>query len=97
MMLQYPSDDIVSLSKTDFEEILIYAERYAIGRMTYAPHTVCEIINNHLDDLTKNTLVVMKRDIETNREKDNLGSPNIDEPVWIETLRNIKRVLDGGR
>jgi hypothetical protein len=65
--------------------------------MTYAPHTVCEIINNHLDDLTKNTLVVMKRDIETNREKDNLGSPNIDEPVWIETLRNIKRVLDGGR
>jgi len=97
MMLQYPSDDIVSLSKTDFEEILIYAERYAIGRMTYAPHTVCEIINNHLDDLTKNTLVVMKRDIETNREKDNLGSPNIDERVWIETLRNIKRVLDGGR
>lgn len=97
MMPQYPSDDIVSLSKTDFEEILIYAERYAIGRMTYAPHTVCEIINNHLDDLTKNTLVVMKRDIETNREKDNLGSPNIDEPVWIETLRNIKRVLDGGR
>ena len=97
MMLQYPSDDIVSLSKTDFEEILIYAERYAIGRMTYAPYTVCEIINNHLDDLTKNTLVVMKRDIETNREKDNLGSPNIDERVWIETLRNIKRVLDGGR
>ena len=97
MMPQYPSDDIVSLSKTDFEEILIYAERYAIGRMTYAPHTVCEIINNHLDDLTKNTLVVMKRDIETNREKDNLGSPNIDERVWIETLRNIKRVLDGGR
>ena len=97
MMLQYPSDDIISLSKTDFEEILIYAERYAIGRMTYAPHTVCEIINNHLDDLTKNTLVVMKRDIETNREKDNLGSPNIDERVWIETLRNIKRVLDGGR
>jgi len=97
MMLQYPSDDIISLSKTDFEEILIYAERYAIGRMTYAPHTVCEIINNHLDDLTKNTLVVMKRDIETNRERDNLGSPNIDEPVWIETLRNIKRVLDGGR
>lgn len=98
MMLQYPSDDIISLSKTDFEEILIYAERYAIGRMTYAPHTVCEIINNHLDDLTQNTLVVMKRDIETFIGLwDNLGFPNIDEPVWIETLRNIKRVLDGGR
>ena len=41
-----PMGDPVTLSKFDFEDILIYAERYAIGRMTFAPHDVCNIINH---------------------------------------------------
>lgn len=84
------TDETVTLPKFfDFEEILIYAERYAIGRMTYAPHTVCSIINGGLIVISTNTLDVLKRDIEREIERDNLGSPTIDAPIWKKTYRNI--------
>ena len=87
--------DPVSLSKFDFEDMLIYAERYAFGRMTFAPHTVCEIINTRLHDLSDNTLKVLRDDIAREIERGNLGSPTIDAPEWIKTLDNINRVLVG--
>ena len=82
-------DDTVTLSRFDFEEILIYAERYAIGRMTYAPHDVCKIINTRLQDLTDNTLKVLRDDIAREIERGNLGSPTIDAPLWRQTYANI--------
>ena len=87
------TDDTVTLSKFDFEEVLIYAERYAIGRMTYAPHTVCNIINGGLTVISTKTLDVLKRDIERETERDNLGSPTIDAPIWKKTYNNITEEL----
>ena len=88
-------DDPVTLSKFDFEDILIYAERYALGRMTYAPHDVCDLINKHITELSKNTLLVIQKDIEQHKIDNNLGNPKIDAPEWIKTLENINRVLSG--
>lgn len=85
--------ETVTLSKFDFEEVLTYAERYAIGRMTYAPHTVCGIINEHIKHLSNNTLAVIKQDIEEHMENDNLGNPAIDAPVWKKTYNNITEEL----
>ena len=85
--------DPVTLIRFDFEEILIYAERYAIGRMTYAPHDVCNIINTRLHDLTDNTLKVLRDDIARGIEGGNLGNPDIDATVWIETYRNIENEI----
>ena len=82
-------DDPVTLSRFDFEDILIYAERYAIGRMTYAPHDVCEIINTRLHDLSDNTLKILRDDIARETERGNLGSPTIDAPIWRQTYANI--------
>ena len=81
--------DPVTLSRFVFEDILIYAERYAIGRMTYAPHDVCEIINTRLHDLTDSTLTVLRDDIVRETERGNLGSPTIDAPLWRQTYANI--------
>ena len=81
--------DPVTLTRFEFEDILIYAERYAIGRMTYAPHDVCNIINTRLSDLTDNTLKVLRDDIARETERDNLGSPTIDAPIWRQTYANI--------
>ena len=81
--------DPVTLSRFVFEDILIYAERYAIGRMTYAPRDVCKIINTRLSDLSDNTLKVIRDDIERETERGNLGSPTIDAPLWIQTHANI--------
>jgi len=88
-------DDPVTLSKFDFEDILIYAVRYAVGRMTFAPRDVCDIINKHINELSKNTLIVIQKDIEQHKEDNHLGNPNIDAPEWIKTLDNINRVLYG--
>ena len=81
--------DPVTLSKFDFEDILIYAVRYAIGRMTFAPHDVCKIINTRLHDLSDNTLKVLRDDIARETELGNLGSPSIDAHLWMQTFANI--------
>lgn len=85
--------DPVTLTRFDFEEILTYAERYAIGRMTFAPHDVCNIINTRLSDLTDNTLKVLRDDIARGIEGGNLGSPTIDVPIWIQTYVNITKEI----
>ena len=85
--------DDVTLSKFEFEDMLIYAQRYAIGRMTFAPRDVCDLINKHITELSRNTLTVIQRDIEHHTEDNDLGNPNIDAPEWIKTLDNINRVL----
>ena len=83
------TDETVTLSKFDFEEVLTYAERYAIGRMTYAPHSVCGIINTQLPYLSDNTLKILRDDIAREIERGNLGGPTIDAPIWKKTYRNI--------
>ena len=85
--------DDVTLSKFEFEDMLIYAQRYAIGRMTFAPRDVCDLINKHITELSRNTLFVIKKDIEQHKMDNQLGNPKIDAPEWIKTLENINRVL----
>ena len=87
--------DDVTLSKFEFEDMIIYAQRYAIGRMTFAPRDVCDLINKHITELSKNTLFVIQKDIEQHRVDNHLGNPKIDAPEWIKTLDNINRVLSG--
>ena len=87
--------DDVTLSKFEFEDMLIYAQRYAIGRMTFAPRDVCDLINKHINELSKSTLFVIQGDIEQHKIDNHLGNPTIDAPEWIKTLENINRVLYG--
>ena len=63
----------------DFESILLYAMRYALGRCTYAVDDVCSTIERCVHDITSNTLMVMLRDIE---EATSYGM-EIDEKRWM--------------
>jgi hypothetical protein len=87
-------ESLIEISKFDFEELLMDAVRYALGRMTYTPHIVCEIINKNINVVSKGALGVIKKDIEKERDRDNLGDPIIDAPVWINTLENINEKLN---
>ena len=93
-MTEPTRDMYVTLTLSDFQDILIYAERYAIGRMTYAPKDVCDMIMSNIRSVTRNTLSVLIRDIEREQERDNLGNPKIDAPVWISTLEALKEELE---
>lgn len=43
--------------------LAVYAVRYALGRASYAPSEVCEILREHWADLDSNTQAVIRRDI----------------------------------
>lgn len=85
--------DTFKLFRIDFEELLIDAQRYAIGRMTYTPQMVCKIINENVSELSDNTLIVIIKDIVSNINRGNYGSEIVDLPYWIETCKIITREL----
>ena len=92
-MKEITLEETVTISKYDFEDMLIYAQRYAIGRTTFAPQTVCDIINTHINHLNVNTLTVIMCDIERCQDEGNLGKTEIDGTLWETTLVNIIKEL----
>ena len=38
----------ITITNKEFQQFIIYAERYAIGRMTYVPSEVNQIIRKYL-------------------------------------------------
>lgn len=68
------------------ENILFYAFRYALGRMTTAPSMVVRnLLNNwqHLSDDTKNQI---KEEILQYREQNKLCGMKIDDDEWQKVL-----------
>lgn len=74
----------------DFESILVCAERYSCGRMTYMPSVVVDFITPLLSQISTKTLVVFKRDIEG---AGYYGSESIDKPLWMSFLKSVNDEL----
>ena len=80
----------ITITDDEFQQFIIYAERYAIGRMTYVPSDVNNIILKYLPRISSNTLGVLIQDIELEADRDMLGM-DFDKKMWLallETLRN---------
>ena len=77
----------ISDQNNDFGAVLICAVRYCIGRQTYMPGLVMDFIRPLLPKLDSKTLFVMERDIA---KADDLGNADIDEPMWVEFLGEIR-------
>ena len=80
----------ITITIQEFQQIIIYAERYAIGRMTYVPSEVNQIIRKYLPRISSNTLGVLIQDIEFKADRDMLGM-DFDKKMWLallDTLRN---------
>ena len=52
------------MNSIEFNDLCLYAFRYALGRKTYAVDDVCSIIKEHIPDLTDNTLRLIMREIK---------------------------------
>lgn len=85
--------DIVELNLEDFESMAICAERYACGRRTYMPSVVISITRPLIPRLTDNTLQVLQNDISAAKNIDALGDKNIDAPLWVKFLAEIRAEL----
>ena len=76
---------------TDYEQIVISAERYALGRMTY----IVEITTNYISKeirrgkLSKSCLKIIERDIEDAKY---LGM-ECDKQQWLKLLELIKGTI----
>lgn len=93
LMEEAPAVDAVPID-SEFEQVLICAERYACGRQTYMPHTVIRYITPLLPHLDDNTLHVLDMDMQDAAWIGGLGDPQIDAPEWMafhEWVRNERK------
>lgn len=81
----------IDIKDEDFGNILNCAVRYACGRETYIPSLVIDFIRPLLSDLSLRTLGCMERDL---REANGYGNENIDKPLWLEFLKEIRQVMN---
>ena len=84
----------ITITDDEFQEFIIYAERYAIGRATYVPSEVNNIILKYLPFIANNTLGVLIRDIELESDRDMLGM-DCDKKMWLALLDTLKNERDG--
>lgn len=92
-IMEAPTVDAVPID-SEFEQVLICAERYACGRQTYMPHTVIRYITPLLPHLDDNTLHVLDMDMQDAVWIGGLGDPQIDAPEWMafhEWVRNERK------
>lgn len=75
----------------DYEDIVISAERYALGRMTYIVELTVNYILKEIEEnkLSKQCLTIIKRDIE----KATSYGMKCDKEQWIRLLTKIDEVI----
>lgn len=72
-------------------EILIFAMRYALGRMTFAPSIVIKNIKNNIDKFTEKDIKILIKDIE-NVSYFELGMDH-DIKAWVDFKRYLVEKL----
>lgn len=73
-------------SQEDLSAMLVSAERYALGRMTYVVSWTCNFIANNLHLLTEKDKQVMIRDIESSNDY----GADFDKAEWLKLLNVLK-------
>lgn len=76
---------------TDYEQIVISAERYALGRMTYIVSITVDYILQEIEDnkLSDGCLSIIRDDIKTAK---NLGM-DCDKKEWLKLLSRIEEAI----
>ena len=84
---------VFDMRDDNFGTVVNCAVRYALGRRSYMPGVVVGYISPMVENLSTKTLWCLKRDINEAATHDNLGDPNIDAPLWLRLLEDVKKEL----
>ena len=68
------------------QNILIYAFRYALGRMSYSVSDVVEAIKENWDKINENAKNIITKEIQEAIKNNEAGDPDIDVPLWRSIL-----------
>ena len=76
---------------TDYEQIIISAERYALGRITYIVNLTVNYILQEIenDKLSDSCLDVIRKDIKEARDY----GMDCDKVLWLKLLDRIEEVI----
>lgn len=81
----YHSVGVQLIPQSEQREALIYAFRYALGRMTYATHTMQQVITQAWPHLNDGTKELIKREIRQ-AEEDKMIGHECDRQGWLKLL-----------
>lgn len=74
----------------DLSILATCAFRYALGRRTYMPSAVQQIIKNHINEIDTLTISIIIKELEECRD---FGDPYIDKPGWLSFSDFMKQEL----
>lgn len=83
----------LSINAYELETLAVASVRYSLGRQTYMPLSVMEIIEPYLPQFSENTLAVLDRDITSHERDENLGS-SYDAKNWLDFRAKIRKELE---
>lgn len=85
----------VKLNTRDFSTLAICAVRYSLGRQSYMPALVCDIICKHIDLIDPPDLLILQRDIREYLITDSYTHSFSDiKDTWNNFLRFIEEKID---
>lgn len=85
----------LTLSRTDFEILLISAFRYSLGRSSYVPSVIIDIIENNKEQIRETTLGLFIREIELRKQlgPDSLGM-SVENELWLDLRERLMEYVD---
>lgn len=86
------ADERVPLDE-DFEQILISAERYALGRRTGIVSLTVRYIRCLVPRLTDKTLAILLRDMNGQKQLGKSYGMDFDEAEWVQLMHDIESEL----
>ena len=84
------------IKKEDFGTLCICSLRYCMGRKTYMPLTVQNIIREHLHALSDNDIKVMLQDRDFQARMDMYGDP-CDRADWLKFWDDLENQVNESR
>lgn len=81
----------MSLSNQEFNDLIVYAFRYSLGRMTYAVHDVAQLIIHNKHKLFKGTIALITKEIRSAIELQHAGM-DMDVQEWRKVLKELENI-----
>lgn len=78
------------MNKNEQDQVLFYAFRYALGRMTYVVNDVVNLLINHKDVLTDSHKHLVQKEIKKSIEINQAGM-DCDVKEWRKVLEEFEK------
>ena len=83
---------MINPKNLQFGQMMVSAERYAMGRMSYIVGMTCDFIRPLIPELDLSILYILEKDITIAHKEHNLGMA-VDAGEWLQLRSDIQREI----